>query len=78
MLNSQMSKFRRILQELEALKDRLETQEMTWKINLTDAQKEADQSKREVSFYHFMYMCICRLISRGSFRKDINTYFTCS
>ncbi len=35
-------------QELEALKDRLETQEVTWKINLTDAQKEAEQSKLEV------------------------------
>ncbi len=37
-----------LFQELEILKERLETQEMTWKINLTDAQKDADQTKRQV------------------------------
>ena len=34
--------------ELEALKDKLENQEVTWKINLTDAQKDANNTKEEV------------------------------
>ena len=34
--------------ELEELKDKLENKEITWQINLTDAQKTSDQSKTEV------------------------------
>ena len=34
--------------ELEAMKDKLENNETMWKLNLTDAQKEADKTKSEV------------------------------
>ncbi|XP_074644471.1 uncharacterized protein LOC141901252 isoform X2 [Tubulanus polymorphus] len=38
--------------DLEQLKERLEDKELTWKLNLTDAQKEADHTKDELENSH--------------------------
>ncbi len=35
--------------ELEALKEKLEGNEMMWQINLTDAQKDSNATKQQVS-----------------------------
>ena len=36
--------------ELEELKEKLEVNEVTWRINLTDAQKDSERTKEEVSW----------------------------
>ena len=43
--------------KLEALKVTLEGEENRWKDNLTDAQKEADQTKTKVSSIHYLSPC---------------------
>jgi chromosome segregation ATPase len=48
-LQGEYGKLQESYKELEALKDKLENKEVTWKINLTDAQKEADQTKLELT-----------------------------
>ena len=48
-LSSDYNKLQESYRELEALKDKLEHKEILWKSNMTDAQKEAEQAKQEVS-----------------------------
>ncbi|KAL5014637.1 hypothetical protein ScPMuIL_008907 [Solemya velum] len=46
-LSSEYNKLQESYKELEALKEKLESKEMAWRLNLTDAQKETEQSKQE-------------------------------
>ncbi|XP_064607260.1 sarcolemmal membrane-associated protein-like isoform X11 [Liolophura sinensis] len=47
-LSSDYNKLQESYKELEALKEKLENKELTWMLNLTDAQKDAEQAKMEV------------------------------
>ncbi|XP_013404760.1 sarcolemmal membrane-associated protein isoform X4 [Lingula anatina] len=48
-ISQDYSKLQEQYKELEAMKDKLENKEITWKLNLTDAQKEAEQTKLELT-----------------------------
>ena len=51
-LQTDYSKLEQSYKELEELKERLENQESNWKGDLTDAQKEAEQTKSKVNADH--------------------------
>ncbi|XP_064607251.1 sarcolemmal membrane-associated protein-like isoform X3 [Liolophura sinensis] len=48
-LSSDYNKLQESYKELEALKEKLENKELTWMLNLTDAQKDAEQAKMELT-----------------------------
>ena len=50
-LQTDYGKLQESYNELEQLKDKLENKEETWKLNLTDSQKESENTKDEVSEY---------------------------
>ena len=47
-LSSEYNKLQESYKHLEALKEKLASSEVTWRQNLTDAQKDAQKSKQEV------------------------------
>ncbi|XP_050414205.1 sarcolemmal membrane-associated protein isoform X2 [Patella vulgata] len=48
-LSSEYNKLQESYKHLEALKKKLENNEMMWQVNLTDAQKDAEMTKNELS-----------------------------
>ncbi|KAK3609534.1 hypothetical protein CHS0354_007339 [Potamilus streckersoni] len=51
-LSAEYNKLQESYKELEALKEKLENNEMTWRSNMTDAQKETEKTQQEVRIPH--------------------------
>ena len=60
-MKSDYAKLKESYQELEALKDKLADQELTWKLNLTDAQKVTNNTKAEVGLYNSEAFILCKM-----------------
>ncbi|KAL3851738.1 hypothetical protein ACJMK2_015453 [Sinanodonta woodiana] len=50
-LSAEYNKLQESYKELEALKEKLENNEMTWRSNMTDAQKETEKTQQEFYVY---------------------------
>lgn len=52
-LKADYARLQESYKDLEELKDKLQNNEEIWRINLTDAQKDAENTKAEVGIYVF-------------------------